>query len=64
MYAAKVEGSTVTQVVVGDSGWASSRLGGVWLPSDTLVGIGWTYTDGTFTPPPTPEIDKLEDTFE
>jgi len=25
---------------------------------DTLVGIGWTYTDGTFTPPPTPDDDS------
>jgi hypothetical protein len=63
-YAARIEDGTVTQVIVGDATWANSRLDGDWVDTDTLVGIGWTYTDGTFTPPPTPEIDELEDTFE
>jgi hypothetical protein len=64
MYAAQVTDGTVTQVIVGTADWANSRLDGDWYDTDTLVGIGWTYTDGTFTPPPTPEIDELEDTFE
>jgi hypothetical protein len=63
-YAAQVTDGTVTQVIVGDATWANSRLDGTWVDTATLVGIGWTYTDGTFTPPPTPEIDELEDTFE
>jgi hypothetical protein len=63
-YAAQVTDGTVTQVIVGDAAWANSRLDGTWVDTVTLVGIGWTYTDGTFTPPPTPEIDELEDTFE
>jgi hypothetical protein len=54
-YAAQVEDGTVTQVIVGDAAWANSRLDGTWVDTDTLVGIGWTYTDGTFTPPPTPD---------
>jgi hypothetical protein len=60
-YAAQVEDGTVIQVIVGDAGWANSRLGGTWVDTDTLVGIGWTYTDGTFTPPPAPEIDEAPD---
>jgi hypothetical protein len=51
MYAAKVENSTVTQVIVGDPAWAADRLGGDWLPSDVKVGVGWQVVDGTITPP-------------
>jgi hypothetical protein len=56
-YAAQVTDGTVTQVIVGTADWANSRLDGTWVDTPTLVGIGWTYTDGTFTPPPAPEID-------
>jgi len=51
MYAAKVEDGTVVQVIVGDPEWAASRLGGVWLPSDVKVGVGWTVVDGQIIPP-------------
>lgn len=51
MYAAQVTDSIVTQVIVGSAEWANSRLDGTWVDSVTLVGIGWTYLDGTFTPP-------------
>jgi hypothetical protein len=54
-YAAQVTDGLVTQVIVGDAAWANSRLDGDWVDTDTLVGIGWTYTDGTFTPPPAPD---------
>ena len=50
-YAAKVEHGTVTQVIVGDPVWAASRLGGVWLPSEVKVGVGWQIVDGGFRPP-------------
>jgi hypothetical protein len=60
MYAAKVEDGTVTQVIVGDAGWAASRLGGVWLPSDTLVGIGWQVVEGQIVPPEPGETDALD----
>ena len=59
-YAAQVEDGTVIQVIVGTAAWANSRLDGTWVDSEVLVGIGWTYTDGTFTPPPAPEIDELD----
>jgi hypothetical protein len=60
-YAARIEDGIVTQVIVGDPVWAADRLGGVWAGSDSKVGVGWTYTDGTFTPPPAPEIDEAPD---
>jgi hypothetical protein len=60
MYAAQVEDGTVVQVIVGTADWATTRLGGVWLDSDMLVGIGWQVVDGTITPP---EPDELEDTL-
>jgi len=60
-YAAQVTDGTVVQVIVGDATWANSRLDGTWVDSEVLVGIGWTHTDGTFTPPPAPEIDEAPD---
>jgi hypothetical protein len=59
MYAAQVEDGMVVQVIVGTPEWATSRLGGVWLPSDVKVGVGWQVVDGTITPP---EPDEHEDT--
>ena len=59
-YAARIEDGTVVQVIVGTPEWATDRLGGEWAGSDSKVGIGWTY-DGTFTPPPAPEIDEAPD---
>jgi hypothetical protein len=60
MYAARIDGSTVTQVIVGDPAWAADRLGGTWLPSDVKVGVGWQVVDGTITPPE-PAPGELED---
>jgi hypothetical protein len=51
----------VVQVIVGTADWATTRLGGVWLDSETLVGIGWQVVDGTITPP---EPDEHEDTLD
>lgn len=60
-YAAEIVNGVVTQVIVGDAPWATERLGGFWVDTDTLVGIGWTWdsTNG-FQPPvvieePSPE---------
>jgi hypothetical protein len=58
-YAAQVTDGTVTQVIVGSAEWANTRLDGTWVDSPTLVGIGWGFVDGTFTPPAT-EIDGEE----
>jgi len=44
-YAAEIHDGKVVQVVVGMSEWATERLGGTWVDSDVLVGVGWTYTD-------------------
>jgi len=58
-YAAQVDADgLVTQVIVGTAEWANSRLDGVWHDTPTLVGIGWTYTDGTFTPPAAPDVEE------
>lgn len=56
-YCAKIEDGVVTQVIVcGSEDWASKNLGGQWVCSGTqLVGVGWTYADGEFVPPPPPE---------
>jgi len=60
-YAAQVTDGLVTQVIVGTAEWANTRLDGTWVDSPTLVGIGWGYTDGEFTPPPAPEVDEDAD---
>jgi hypothetical protein len=62
MYAARVEQGQVVQVIVGSPEWAVDRLGGEWAGSPVKVGIGWTYSDGTFTPP-APEILEEEEFF-
>ena len=59
-YAAQVTDGTVTQVIVGTADWANSRLDGTWVDTPTLVGIGWTFEDGTFVPPPAPDIEDSE----
>jgi hypothetical protein len=59
-YAAQVTDGTVVQVIVGTADWANQRLDGTWVDTPTLVGIGWTYTDGTFTPP-APDDDEEAD---
>jgi hypothetical protein len=55
-FAARVEQGSVTQVIVGDVGWANARLPGVWVGSEVLVGVGWTFTveDGFRSPQPFP----------
>jgi hypothetical protein len=60
MYAALVEDGTVVQVIVGDAAWARARLGGEWVGTETLVGIGWQLVDGLLIAPEVerePELD-------
>jgi len=59
-YAAQVTDGTVVQVIVGTADWANTRLDGTWVDTETLVGIGWGYTDDTFTPPDIVEGDGIE----
>jgi hypothetical protein len=60
LFAARIEDGTVTQVIVGDVVWANSRLPGVWVGSDVLVGIGWLWVDGAFVPPEVSPDDELD----
>lgn len=56
MNCAKIQNGVVTQVIVCSSPeWASKHLGGQWVCTETLPGIGWTYEGGEFLPPPTEE---------
>lgn len=52
MFAAFIENGTVTQVSKPAPG---QQLPAGWVASETRVGIGWSYADGVFSPPPTPE---------
>lgn len=56
MRAAEIIEGTVARVIVGDPAWAADRLGGVWVGTESKVGIGWTYdeTDGFRPPQPYP----------
>jgi hypothetical protein len=60
VYAALVEDGLVVQVIVGDVDWANDRLDGVWVGSDVLVGIGWSYQDGEFVAPEPEPYDGEE----
>jgi hypothetical protein len=48
----------VTQVIVGSPVWAAERLGGLWVGSDVLVGIGWSYVDGVVVAPEPVAFDE------
>lgn len=55
-YAAQVTNGLVTWVTVGNAEWCMERLGGLWVDSDTLVGIGWTWDEiNGFQPPASSE---------
>lgn len=58
-YAANIVGGVVTQVTVGTAQWCIDWLGGLWVDSDTLVGIGWTWDEiNGFQPPAPPEVTE------
>jgi hypothetical protein len=60
MYAAQHDNGTVVQIIVGTADWAESRLGGEWIHTEALVGIGWQVVDGVIVPPePEPDVEVL-----
>jgi hypothetical protein len=59
-YAAEIVDGLVVRVIVGDPMWAAENLGGVWVGSDTKVGIGWLWDGHHLTPPPSPEPEPFE----
>ena len=54
-YAAEIVDGQVVRAIVGDPVWAAENLGGVWVGSDTKVGVGWLWDGVALTPPPSPE---------
>lgn len=51
-YAAKIDNGLVMQVIVGNADWATERLRGFWVDTDTLVGQGWLWDEvNGFQPP-------------
>lgn len=42
-YAAEIVDGQVVRVLVGDAQWCHDNLGGFWVDSDVLVGIGWEW---------------------
>lgn len=57
-YAARILDGIVQEVIVGDANWAMDRLGGLWIDTDTLVGIGWTWNEiEGFQRPQDPDIE-------
>lgn len=59
-YAAELDEQMVcVRCIVGSAQWAATNLGGIWVDSDTKVGIGWTYTDdGWVIPEPEPIVEE------
>lgn len=47
------------EVIVGNAEWATGALGGVWVDSVDLVGVGWFWDGQSFIPsepPPSPDV--------
>ncbi|EPK5084884.1 tail fiber assembly protein [Escherichia coli] len=44
----------------GEADWSPPDGSTVIKINDSGAGIGWTYKDGVFTPPPIPEVPKEE----
>lgn len=51
-YAAEIINGSVSRVIVGTAEWAIDRLGGLWVDSETLVGISWTWDETNGFQPP------------
>ena len=55
-YAVEININNVAiRVIVGNAEWATATFGGLWIDSDTLVGVGWIWNGTTFEPPPAPD---------
>lgn len=54
MRAAEIIEGKVGRVIVGDPTWAADTLGGVWVGTESKVGIGWTHDDVDGFRPPQP----------
>lgn len=54
-YAAEIVDGIVVQVIVGNASWATEKLGGLWVDSDSLVGINWAWNEIDGFSPPNPE---------
>lgn len=55
---ALIENGIVVNIAVADS---AADLPGDWIAADG-AGIGWTYSDGAFTPPEAPEVEPVAHT--
>ena len=57
-YVAQIQDGIVVDITVATSGtvgnaeWCIDRLGGLWIDTDTLVGIGWTWDETNGFQPP------------
>lgn len=49
-----VDVTVATSATIGNAEWCMERLGGFWVDSDTLVGIGWTWDEINGFQPPAP----------
>jgi hypothetical protein len=56
-YAAEIVDGSVIRVIVGNADWATERLGGFWVNTDTLVGNGWLWDEVNGFQPPV--VDEL-----
>jgi hypothetical protein len=56
-YAAQIQNGVVQQVTVGNAEWCIDRLGGLWVDTGTLVGIGWTWDETNGFQPPAPPAE-------
>lgn len=63
---AVIRNGIVENVVVWDglSEWGAPESTEVVSLEQSPAGIGWTYTDGTFTPPPQPKPDPISPLLE
>ncbi len=59
-YAIVDQNGNVINTVVwdGENDWVPPEGTTVIAAGDSGAGIGWTYKDGVFTPPPAPEVPK------
>ena len=60
-YCALIEAGIVVNVTRGDDAdWCTEHFGGLWILSESPVGIGWTWDGADFLPPYTPEENGAE----